>query len=370
MKNDFKGSFERMALFAPLSVMLVCAATLVWMNGVHVNADLLTFGFFSDAQWQLVKLNASGEVLQSVKAPVATAMLYGLTILSLGSLGLGFALSQRRHLAARGYENDAPTAEKLAAAGAQIESELTSLSTVIRTYIDKNMNYSGSLAQINTALPALTKPEQVRKVIVDLISENKKVQSEAASLKQNLEQSRTQIEELRSNLAEAQVLVLVDPLTSLSNRRWLDNNLSKEISEAKAQQKGLCLVMTDIDHFKRINDSFGHQVGDDVLQRFASLLTKNIKGRDSAVRYGGEEFAIVLPQTKLDGATQLAEQVRRELEAKKWVMSKSGQQIGKITASFGVTELRNGESSADLIGRADANLYEAKRTGRNKVVTG
>ena len=369
MKKGFLLSLGDMTFYTALSVIVVCAAMLIWMNGFYANADLLTFGFFSDARWQLVKLSDSGDVMQAVKAPVATAILYGLTVLSLGVLGLGFVSSQRPNPVSSGNKDEGPTAEKLAAAGAQIESELTSLATVIRTYIDKNAKYSGSLVQINTALPSLTKPEQVRKVIVDLISENKKVQSEANSLKQSLEQSRTQIEELRSNLAEAQVLGLVDPLTSLNNRRWLDSNLNSEIAEAQAQQRVLCLVMTDIDHFKRINDSFGHQVGDDVLQRFASLLSKNIKGRDSAVRYGGEEFAIVLPQTKLEGARQLAEQVRSELEAKKWVMAKSGQQIGKITASFGVSELRNGESSADLIGRADANLYEAKRTGRNKIVS-
>lgn len=369
MKYGVKVSLEKIAFYTPLSVTLVCVAMLMWMNGLYANADLLTFGFFSDARWQLVKLSASGDVMQAVKAPVATAILYGLTALSLGVLGLGFVSSQRLHPVAPGNKDEGPTAEKLAAAGAQIESELTSLATVIRTYIDKNAKYSGSLVQINTALPSLTKPEQVRKVIVDLISENKKVQSEATSLKQSLEKSRAQIEELRSNLAEAQVLGLVDPLTSLNNRRWLDRNLNNEIADAQAQQRELCLVMTDIDHFKRINDSFGHQVGDDVLQRFASLLSKNIKGRDSAVRYGGEEFAIVLPQTKLEGARQLAEQVRSELEAKKWVMAKSGQQIGKITASFGVSEVRNGENPADLIGRADANLYEAKRTGRNKIVS-
>jgi diguanylate cyclase len=126
-------------------------------------------------------------------------------------------------------------------------------------------------------------------------------------------------------------------------------------------------MMADVDHFKRINDTFGHAVGDEILRRFGELLSKNIKGRDTATRYGGEEFVVLLPHTKIDGACFLGEQIRSELENKKWMHHKTGQPIGKVTASFGIAQLRDGEEPDALIDRADAKLYEAKAAGRNCV---
>jgi diguanylate cyclase len=161
---------------------------------------------------------------------------------------------------------------------------------------------------------------------------------------------------------------MLDAVTSLKNRHWLEIHLPREVQAAVEANETLSLIMADVDHFKRINDSFGHAVGDEILRRFAELLSKNIKGRDTAARYGGEEFIVVLPQTKLEGAKNLGEQIRGALEGKKWMHHKTGQPIGKVTASFGIAELRPGEDCDGLVDRADAKLYEAKAAGRNRVL--
>jgi diguanylate cyclase len=158
-----------------------------------------------------------------------------------------------------------------------------------------------------------------------------------------------------------------DPLTSLSNRRGFDAILGKEIAEARERAAALCLVMVDLDNFKKINDDFGHLVGDEILKLFAAILRDNVGSSDGVARYGGEEFAIVLPATDLDDALGVTERVRRELEAKDLVMNGSGRQIGKITASFGIAQLRDGDEAQALIERADGKLYEAKCGGRNRV---
>jgi diguanylate cyclase len=194
------------------------------------------------------------------------------------------------------------------------------------------------------------------------------MQRDTAELNANLENSRSQIEKLRWNLAEAQELGMRDPLTALNNRRCFDINLAKEIAEARANGTEMCLVMGDIDRFKAVNDTFGHLIGDEILKMFARLLSSNVKGRDTVARFGGEEFAIILPETGLEDAQTLTEDIRRQLEAKQLALNNSGVPIGKITASFGVAQLAERDDAATLVQRADAKLYEAKSAGRNRVV--
>lgn len=302
---------------------------------------------------------------QTLKVIFATAFLFGL-------IGLGVAgFSSLRHwLAARTPEHTPKTDERVARllnTEVQLDQELAVILRFMKTYVDANDSYSRSLAQVHKNLPSLTKPEQVRTMVKFLIAENEKMQRDADDLKNNLETSRTQIEKLRWNLAEAQELGLRDPLTALSNRRCFDLNIAKAITEAHAQKSAMCLVMGDIDHFKAINDTFGHQIGDEILKMFAKLLSSNVKGRDTVARFGGEEFAIILPETGLDDAALLTENIRSQLAEKELAINTSGQPIGKITASFGVAQLGDRDDPESLVQRADARLYEAKCAGRNRV---
>jgi diguanylate cyclase len=307
------------------------------------------------------QLDANG---QTLKAVFATAFILGLAALGVAGIGaLRGWLAPTQAVA--GMSN--PPDQKQRASELQLDGELAVILRFMRTYVDANDSYSEALAQAHRNLPSLAKPEQVRAMVRFLIAENEKMQREGADLKKNLEQSRSQIEKLRWNLAEAQELGMRDPLTELNNRRCFDLNLAKEITDAHAQRSEMCLVMGDIDHFKSINDTFGHQIGDEILKMFAKLLSSNVKGRDTVARFGGEEFAIILPETGLRDAKQLTEGIRSQLEAKELALNNSGEPIGKITASFGVAQLGEGDDADKLVQRADARLYEAKCAGRNRV---
>jgi len=259
-------------------------------------------------------------------------------------------------------------AKALETAEAQLDTELAVILRFMRTYVDANDSYSKSLAQAHRNLHGLAKPEQVRALVKFLVAENEKMQRESADLQRNLEHSRTQIEKLRWNLAEAQELGLRDPLTSLSNRRCFDINLAKEIEDAHRHTSALCLVMGDIDRFKTVNDTFGHQIGDEILKMFAKLLSSNVKGRDTVARFGGEEFAIILPETKLSDAQRLTENIRCQVASKELALNDSGEPLGQITASFGVAQLEPHDTAETLVQRADSMLYEAKCNGRNRVM--
>jgi diguanylate cyclase len=312
-----------------------------------------------------VALNADGTIVRTVYNPFAVVSILGLTLLSFIGAGLGaIEISSRLAPARRTASPD--QGERVAAASAKLEQELTAILGLIKTYLETNDRFSSALAGVQKQLPSMTKPDQVRLAVQLLIAESEKVQRDASQLRSNLELSKSQIDDLRSNLDEANEMGLRDPLTGVGNRRCFDHALKREVSQATEQRSPMCLVMGDIDHFKRVNDEFGHVVGDEVLKMFARLLLENVKGRDTVARYGGEEFAIVLPETRLDTAIALANRIRTQLETKNLVV-KGAQKLGKMTASFGVAELRDGDEPELLLQRADAKLYEAKYDGRNRV---
>jgi diguanylate cyclase len=319
--------------------------------------QVLAFGLWTAESTQS---NGNGHTL---KAIFATAFLFG--IIGLGVAGIG-ALRNWAAASKPGKLQD--RAATLETTEIQLDNELAVILRFMRTYVDANDTYSKSLAQAHRNMHSLAKPDQVRALVKFLIAQNEKMQGDTADLRRNLEHSSSQIEKLRWNLAEAQELGLRDPLTSLSNRRCFDVNLAKEIEEAHTHGTAMCLVMGDIDRFKGINDTFGHQIGDEILKMFAKLLSSNVKGRDTVARFGGEEFAIILPETRLTDAEHLTESIRIQLEGKELAVNNSGAPIGKITASFGIAQLGERDDADTLIQRADARLYEAKCAGRNRVV--
>lgn len=156
-----------------------------------------------------------------------------------------------------------------------------------------------------------------------------------------------------------------DALTGLGNRRALDSKLAEINKKIKTKSLTSCsLLLLDIDNFKNINDTFGHECGDQVLEAFASVLLKGIRGKDSAYRYGGEEFVIILTNTPLEGAVTLANNLLKDIETTQWEMLEDK----VLTSSGGVAELDGSEASNDWISRADQALYEAKNAGRNQIV--
>lgn len=250
----------------------------------------------------------------------------------------------------------------------KLETSCDQIFDIFEASAEANARYGANLATINDRVHSSTRQSQVLEAIEALVAENDRMQLEVKELRGQLENAHSQVKDLRDELVDAKEETQIDGLTKLRNRRWLDAHLHKQIGTAQLTGTHLCLAMLDVDHFKRVNDKFGHVSGDAILSWFGEVLRLNVKGRDTPVRYGGEEFALVLPRTKLDGAKQLAEQIRKEFEKRTWVHMKSGRPIGTVTASFGVVQLRSGESAEMLIERADSNLYAAKHAGRNCVI--
>lgn len=164
----------------------------------------------------------------------------------------------------------------------------------------------------------------------------------------------------------------LDALTGFYNRRQLEERIKQEVSNAKRQNAPLCGIMTDIDFFKSVNDTYGHAVGDLVLQTIAKIIRGQLREYDIAGRYGGEEFSILLPFTKIEEAEMVAERLRKTIETKIIDISKVNPESEiktiKVTLSLGIYEMQEDDNDEDLLKKADKALYRAKNTGRNKVV--
>jgi two-component system cell cycle response regulator len=185
---------------------------------------------------------------------------------------------------------------------------------------------------------------------------------------------RTQIrkkrfsERLRDNAQKSIELAITDALTSLYNRRYMESHLSTLIDQAIGRGKPLSVLIVDIDYFKAINDTHGHDAGDDVLREFALRIRKSIRGIDLACRYGGEEFVVVMPETDLTVATMVAERLRRRIATEAFKIEQ-GQKTVDVTISIGIAALNDAkDNAATVLKRADQALYRAKREGRNRVV--
>jgi two-component system cell cycle response regulator len=189
-----------------------------------------------------------------------------------------------------------------------------------------------------------------------------------------LARARTQVrkrrytERLRDNVQMSIEMAITDALTGLFNRRYMESHLATLIEQAKSRTKPLTALVLDIDYFKAINDTHGHDAGDDVLREFALRIRRSIRGIDLACRYGGEEFVLVMPETDMAVAAMVAERLRRRIAADPFAIQGGARSI-PVTISIGIAGLRGrDDTAAALLKRADQALYRAKRDGRNRVV--
>jgi len=227
--------------------------------------------------------------------------------------------------------------------------------------------YSGTLQTASGDLEQAIEPLALRAMASRLLGETRLMQEANHQLEQKLEASREDIAALQRDLDDVRREAMLDPLTKIFNRKYFDEGMVKAFADANAGNGPLCLMLLDIDNFKRFNDTWGHQTGDQVLRLVAMTLKSNIKGRDMAARYGGEEFAAILPETDLDGAIIVADNIRKAIQAKELLKRSTNEKLGRVTASFGVAAFKPGDTPSTLIERADRCLYAAKHAGRNKV---
>jgi two-component system cell cycle response regulator len=187
--------------------------------------------------------------------------------------------------------------------------------------------------------------------------------SVAIRLKRERDQLRASAEEARANAEMAHEQAMTDALTGLLNRYGLQRSMQREQAEARRYHRPLSCLLIDLDHFKTINDTYGHTAGDIALQQIAVILTKAVRGSDMVFRYGGEEFLVLLPETNLEGAAALAEKIRLAADAQLF----GDGHVFPLTLSGGVASLADHESGHDMIARADMALYHAKSHGRNRI---
>jgi diguanylate cyclase len=228
-------------------------------------------------------------------------------------------------------------------------------------------SYKAALSAATGELGAERSPADLRKLVEGLVAATRAMEQRAKSLEGELHASSQQVQDLRGKLDDVRKESMTDPLTQIANRKALDEAVKSALSGV-AEGEEISLLLCDIDHFKKFNDSWGHQTGDQVLRLVAACLSENTKGRDTAARYGGEEFAVLLRGTSLASATNVAEQIRATVETKKLIKKSTGDILGTITISIGVAQFSRGESIETVVRRADACLYGAKHHGRNLVV--
>ena len=199
-----------------------------------------------------------------------------------------------------------------------------------------------------------------------MVEQVRSLSQSLGALQGELGRGRDEVRRLTEELERVRDEVLTDPLTGLLNRRGFDRALSASLEASRCGLAPLSLVMIDIDHFKRVNDTYGHVFGDRVLHGVAAAIRASIGRVEAAARYGGEEFAVVLPDCDLAAAQATAEQIRSAVERSR-IRKANGDTIGNLTVSAGVATCRPGEEALDLVERADKALYASKSAGRNRV---
>lgn len=251
--------------------------------------------------------------------------------------------------------------------GDELESGLQDTMRLIREGLGSNRAYVGSLKKSQEQIGALAQNHKAKKLLMQLVSASREHAEQTETVVEDLVRARAQVEELKNELSKLRDSAYLDHLTQIANRRHMEEVLEREIIEARRSATPLCLALADLDHFKAVNDRWGHQVGDALLKHFAALVQKNVKGQDTPARYGGEEFAIIFPRTALYGAAHVVDRIRQLLNETEFVRSGDKTPIGQVSVSFGVTQLRPGDRMDTLLRRADILLYAAKKKGRNRV---
>jgi diguanylate cyclase len=259
-------------------------------------------------------------------------------------------------------------ADQIDSVGSRVVTEIDHVMSTIDSAVGSATTYSDNLATMTERLGRANDRTGIRMIIEGLVQTTQEMERSNQTLEDRLKAFKIEINELQENLEAVRAESLTDPLTSLANRKYFGEALTRAIAEAEKTRAPLSLMFTDIDHFKSFNDSHGHLTGDQVLRLVALEVRQAIEDPGVAARYGGEEFAIILPDTMLSQAQSVAEAIRRAVMAKELVKRSTGAQLGRVTMSIGVATLRPQESMQALIERADACLYAAKRNGRNCVV--
>lgn len=251
------------------------------------------------------------------------------------------------------------------------ECLLITVAQIIGLVVDIAGSAALSNESLTTSLEQLAAskdPKDILDVASKIVAETRIFVIKTKQFEVSLQESTKEIQHLKGQLDNARKQATVDALTRLHNRRGFDETLANLLSTADSGSKNRAVLLLDIDHFKEVNDTHGHLVGDKVLVRIGQQLMKQMCGNDYLSRFGGEEFAILLLETPLAGAFKVAENLRKAISRLRWAQSKSGKDVGQITISIGIASIKPNESVDMLFGRCDEALYRAKSLGRNRSI--
>jgi len=263
----------------------------------------------------------------------------------------------------------------------QLNEARDRLKNMLATFVDRLADFSESTSGYHDKIEVCAQKistandiGELSDVLDEVMRETRVIQLNAQRSRDELQLMRSRAEEadkeitrLQQELAHTSEMVTHDPLTGALNRKGMDEALEREVSHARRQSSSLCLSLLDVDNFKNLNDTLGHQAGDDALVHLSKVVRETLRPQDTLARYGGEEFVIMLPDTPVEAAVAVLTRVQREL-TKRYFLHDNNKVL--ITFSAGVAQLAAEEDPHDAIKRADAAMYIAKRAGKNRVVVG
>jgi diguanylate cyclase len=257
-----------------------------------------------------------------------------------------------------------------------ISKLLTKVNLMLREITSHVLETEGDLSGHGTTLRGLSEEilevqdfEGAKRIVDQMVLETKALIKSGFNLQSRMKISSAELQQLHRELEKSQQEAHTDSLTGLINRRGLEKRFELERIRAKQNNIPFSIIMLDIDHFKKVNDTYGHLVGDSLLRGISNILKKQLRRNDIAARYGGEEFLILLPESDLAGAGAVAGKIQKGLSTKEWKLKGSGESMGSITVSMGISIYAMNESGDAMIKRADDALYVAKTSGRNQIVT-
>lgn len=226
-----------------------------------------------------------------------------------------------------------------------------------------------NLSELANQISEVRDYNEIKDIVDQMIVETKELVDSGKRLQTRMKISSDDLKQLQQDLEKSQQEAQTDALTALLNKRGFEKRFELERIRAKQNETPFSLVMVDIDYFKKVNDTFGHLVGDSLLKSIAMMLKSHLRKNDIASRYGGEEFLILLPETGIEGAKAAAQKIRDTLAIKEWKLKETGESMGKVTVSMGIALYRLNEPEQALIKRVDDALYLAKNRGRDQIAT-
>jgi diguanylate cyclase len=254
-------------------------------------------------------------------------------------------------------------------AGDLLTKEMATVSRVIQDAQKSNTDYGKHLAGVGRELNHDIDETGLKTIVRDLTTATNRVQSENRQLEERLAASTAEVGRLREHLIQVRRDATTDGLTNLANRRSFDEELGRACAEADERGGNVHLAVLDIDHFKKFNDTWGHQTGDQVLRYVASVIGRVGAPPRFAARYGGEEFAMIFGGETLATVQKTLSEILEEISSRRLKRRSTNEDLGVVTVSAGISERRPRETPTSLIERADVALYTSKREGRNRVTS-